>query len=109
MQPNDVLRLCAEIQKKKSEDYQNQNSSVKQADYYPRGLSSIMDMINTKTLRMWSLLQNLEQDPKASSLNESLEDSAIDLINYATFFVAYCNYNIDGQDKSNDLFNRPKQ
>lgn len=109
MKPKDVLRLCSEIQKKKSQDYQNENSLIKQADYYPRGLMSIMDMINTKTCRMYSLLHNLENNPNASALHESLEDSAIDLINYASFFVSYCNYSIDGQDDSNDLFNRPKK
>ena len=36
-----VLQECAEIQDKKSRDYQNPNSRIKQADYYPRGVMSI--------------------------------------------------------------------
>ena len=32
-----VLKKAAEIQVKKGNDYQNPNSRVKQADYYPRG------------------------------------------------------------------------
>ena len=34
------LQRCAEIQVKKSNDYQNPNSRVKQADYYPRGCAT---------------------------------------------------------------------
>ena len=37
---------------------------------------------------------------------ESVEDSAIDLINYASFLVAYMRKEIPGQDKDNDIFNR---
>jgi hypothetical protein len=39
---------------------------------------------------------------------ESLEDSGKDLINYASFFVAYCRGGIPGQDASKDAFNRNK-
>ena len=47
-----VLQECAEIQDRKSRDYQNPNSRIKQADYYPRGVMSIMELINTKTIRL---------------------------------------------------------
>ena len=33
----EVLKRAAEIQTKKSSDYQNENSRIKQAMYYPRG------------------------------------------------------------------------
>ena len=58
-----VLDECAEIQLKKSKDYQNPNSRVKQSDYYPRGVLSIMELINTKTIRLWSVLEAMENDP----------------------------------------------
>ena len=35
-----VLQECAELQLKKSNDYQNPNSRIKQADYYPRGIET---------------------------------------------------------------------
>ena len=47
-----VLQECAEIQAKKSNDYQNPNSRIVQADYYPRGVMSIMELIHTKTIRV---------------------------------------------------------
>ena len=38
---------------------------------------------------------------------ESLEDSCIDLANYASFFAAYMNGAIDGQTDDRDFLNRP--
>ena len=43
-----VLHECAELQLKKSNDYQNPNSTIRQADYYPRGFASILDIMHTK-------------------------------------------------------------
>ena len=39
---------------------------------------------------------------------ESLEDSAIDLINYASFFVSYLRGGIEGQTANHDFLNRIK-
>ena len=39
---------------------------------------------------------------------ESLHDSAVDLINYAAFFAAYLDGDIDGQTPERDIFNRVK-
>jgi hypothetical protein len=36
-----VLQECIDLQEKKSRDYQNPNSSVSQADYYPNGITTI--------------------------------------------------------------------
>ena len=36
-----VLQECAELQLKKASDYQNPNSRIHQADYYPRGVASV--------------------------------------------------------------------
>ena len=92
-----VLEECAALQLKKSNDYQNPNSTIRQADYYPRGVASILDIIHTKTLRMRSVLEAMESDPSYTPNFESLEDSGKDLINYASFFVAYLRGGVDGQ------------
>jgi hypothetical protein len=104
-----VLNECAELQNKKSKDYQNENSRIVQADYYPRGLSSIMDIINAKTLRLWSVLEAMENDPEYQPNFESIEDSLKDLINYASFGVAYCRGKIPGQKPDRDFLNRDIQ
>lgn len=101
-----VLQECAELQDKKSRDYQNPNSRIKQSDYYPRGLASIMDIIHAKTLRLWSVLEAMENDPSYEPNFESVEDSFKDLINYASFGVAYSRGKIPGQDLSKDFLNR---
>lgn len=103
-----VLQECAELQAKKSNDYQNPNSRIVQADYYPRGVASIMDIIHAKTLRLWSVLEAMENDPDYQPNFESIEDSFKDLINYASFGVAYCRGKIPGQDPSKDFLNRSK-
>jgi hypothetical protein len=101
-----VLQECAELQQRKSRDYQNPNSRIKQADYYPRGIASILDIIYAKTLRMYSVLEAMESDPDYDPNFESLEDSGKDLINYASFLVAYMRHGVDGQDLDNDFLNR---
>lgn len=101
-----VLQECAEVQNKKSQDYQNEKSRIVQADYYPRGIASIMDIIHAKTLRLWSVLEAMENDPEYKPNFESLEDSFKDLINYASFGVAYCRGKIPGQDPNRDFLNR---
>ena len=98
-----VLQECAELQSKKSEDYQNPNSQVKQAMHYRRGVDSIHDTMHGKMLRAQSLLES----GQANNF-ESLEDSGKDLINYASFLVAYCRGGIDGQDPDRDFLNRSK-
>ena len=87
-----VLRECIELQNKKSHDYQNPNSRVKQAMYYPRGLDSILDIINAKYLRIISL-----QESGSKANFEGIEDSLKDLINYCSFGVAWTRGKIDGQ------------
>ena len=103
-----VLQECAEIQDKKSRDYQNEKSRIRQADYYPRGILSIMELINTKTIRLWSVLEAMESDPAYEPNFESIEDSLKDLINYSSFAVAYYRGKIDGQDPERDYLNRLK-
>ena len=104
-----VLQECAEVQTKKSNDYQNPNSRIRQADYYPRGCATILDVMHGKVLRLQSVIEAMELDPDYSQNFESLEDSAKDLINYSTFFVSYFRGKMEGQDLSKDFLNRPKK
>lgn len=101
----DVINECVALQIQKAHDYQNPQSRIKQIDYYPRGVLSIMEMIHTKTTRMWSVLEAAENSAGQPNF-ESLEDSAKDLINYASFFVTYLRKEFDGQDKTKDIFNK---
>lgn len=101
-----VLMECIDLQKKKSLDYQNPNSIIKQADYYPNGCSTILDVIHAKVLRMRSVMEAMQNDLNYKPNFESLEDSAKDLINYASFFVSYSRGKMDGQDISRDFLNR---
>jgi hypothetical protein len=102
-----ILLEAAELQERKGQDYQNPLSRVRQADHYPRGVYTILDTINGKMLRMYSVLETMEQGGKVNF--ESVEDSAIDMINYASFLVAYMRGQIDGQTPDKDIFNRRLQ
>ena len=102
-----VLREAAEVQQKKSNDYQNDKSRIRQAMYYPRGCATILDTMAAKVLRMQSVLEAMELDPNYEPNFESLEDSCIDIINYASFFAAYMRNGIDGQRPDHDFLNRP--
>ena len=104
-----VLKECAELQIKKSNDYQNPNSRIKQADYYPRGVLTILDIVYAKVLRMYSVIEAMESDKNYQQNFESIEDSAKDLINYSSFIAAYCRGGIEGQDGTKDFLNREKK
>jgi len=97
-----VLQECAELQTKKSNDYQNQESNVTQAMHYRRGVDSIHDIINGKMLRAQSLL---EAGTHGEPNFESLEDTYKDMINYASFAVSYMRGQMEGQDSTRDMFN----
>jgi len=100
-----VLEECAAVQKKKGSDYQNPNSNVKQAMHYRRGIDSIHDIMQGKMYRAQSLLESAEG--AANPNYESIEDTYMDLINYASFAVEYLRGKMDGQDPTRDMFNRP--
>ena len=99
-----VLEECAAVQKKKGSDYQNPNSNVKQAMHYRRGIDSIHDIMQGKMYRAQSLLESAEG--AANPNYESIEDTYMDLINYASFAVEYLRGKMDGQDTTRDMFNR---
>jgi hypothetical protein len=101
-----VLEECAELQLKKSNDYQNPNSNIRQADHYPRGIATLLDIAHGKILRMYSVTEAMQNDPNYKPNFESLEDSAKDLINYGSFIAAYLRGGIDGQKEDRDFLNR---
>jgi len=97
-----VLQECAQMQTKKSADYQSDQSSVLQAMHYRRGVDTIHDIIVGKLMRATSLLES------GNSPNyESLEDSYKDMINYASFAVSYMRGKMEGQRQDRDMFNKP--
>jgi hypothetical protein len=103
-----VLEECIALQIKKSNDYQNPNSTVVQADYYPSGIKTIHDILHAKMLRAKSVMEAMEHDPNYGQNFESLEDTMKDLINYASFSVSYMRGKISGQNPDRDVFNRKK-
>lgn len=106
MKSYEVLEECVKIQKKKAEDYQNPSSSVKQADYYINGVSTIYDIMHGKMLRIKSIQETVQNDPNFVPNHEALKDSVIDLINYASFYAAWLDGEIPGQADDVDMFNR---
>lgn len=101
-----VLQQAIELQLQKANDYQNPHSSIQQADYYPRGCASILDIMNAKMLRIKSVMEAMENDTTYQTNFESLEDSAIDLINYASFFVEYARGKMQGQHTDRNFLNK---
>lgn len=78
-----VFKEVTEIAIKKSQDYNNGNGQpTSRAVYFPFGLLSYAQMLHTKSQRLNSLAQ---QDKTPN--NESVRDTLLDMINYATFAV----------------------
>ena len=99
-----ILLEAADIQEKKGNDYNNAASRVQQADYYEHGVWTLLDIIKAKYLRMVSVLE--AQEAGGQPNYESVEDSALDMINYASFVVAYLRHEVPGQTKDRDIFNK---
>ena len=99
-----VLQECAELQAKKSQDYQSSDSTVVQSMHYRRGVDTIHDIILGKVMRATSLI---ESDPNNPNF-ESLVDTYIDMINYCSFAVSYIRGKMEGQDPDRDMFNKRK-
>lgn len=86
----EVLYECAELMAKKGAAY----NGFPQAQYYPYGLRDIWYMCFTKVKRLESqIVCEGEQN------FESIEDSARDLINYASFLVEFAEGKMNGQEK----------
>ncbi len=103
-----VLKECMDLQIRKSRDYQNPNSNVRQADHYLHGINTIYDMLHQKMLRARSLLEAGEAQATTEPNFESIEDTFKDIINYASFGVSYMRGKMDGQIPNRDIYNRKK-
>lgn len=101
-----VLMECIALQKKKSQDYQNPSSNVTQAMHYRRGIDTLHDACQGKLYRAQSLLESINAGHSAKF--ESLEDSYMDLINYASFCVSWLRQKMPGQDNTRDIFNNKR-
>lgn len=78
-----VFKEVTKLAIKKSKDYNNGNGTpTSRANYFPFGLLSYAQMLHTKSQRLNSLAQ---QDKLPN--NESVRDTLLDMINYATFAV----------------------
>lgn len=86
----EVLYECAELMQKKGAAY----NGFPQAEYYPYGLRDIWYMCFTKVKRLES--QIIRDGDKNF---EGIEDSARDLINYASFLVEFAEGKMNGQEK----------
>ena len=62
MKPLDILKNAAELIIKKGNDYQNPKSRIRQADYYPNGAQTILDIMTGKVNRMHSVLDAMKAD-----------------------------------------------
>jgi hypothetical protein len=78
----DIMKEAIELKERKSKDYQG--SQFTEEDYFPFGHHSYIHMLHTKMLRIRSVA---EQD--GSQNFESLTDSLIDMINYASMYAAW--------------------
>lgn len=96
-----VLQECIELQRVKDADYNR--GTVKQADYYTYGINSILDVVHAKYLRLRSVLEQMENGGTGPQ-HESVQDSFRDLINYASFGVAWMEGKVPGQDPRSGIF-----
>lgn len=81
----DAALLCI----KKSQDYnpgQNDPHKVDRTAYFPFGATSYAQMLHTKSQRFNSLVQ--KQQAAIQPNFEGLRDTALDIINYAGFYLA---------------------
>lgn len=80
------LGNAAQLQLKKSKDYNN--GIVKLKDYFPFGLLSYAQMLHTKAMRLNSLAsQSMATNGDVKPEFESVKDTALDMINYASFLA----------------------
>ena len=89
----DILKDVAALKERKSADYQGPQFS--EEDYFPFGHQSFIQMLHTKYLRMRSVVE------QENTNYESLEDTLIDMIAYASMYAAWIsNQNLKEPDTS---------
>lgn len=82
------LGIAGLLYLKKSSDY-NGDTKYSLSNYFPFGTASYAQMIHTKSMRILSVAEK-ELNQKTANF-ESLQDSALDMINYAMFLADHCN------------------
>ena len=103
-----VLQECIDLLRRKGQDYQNPNSSVRAADYYPNGILDIIYKIDVEKLnRQISLIEAAKEGYEPN--NEALEDTIKDRICFGAIGVELLRGKMDGQKPNRDMFNRPKE
>lgn len=81
----DALKIANNIKISKAKDYEG-GENIKNEDYFLYGEKSIMGEIWKKTLRLRNLIDTRTED---NPQHETLDDTILDLINYAADFYAY--------------------
>ena len=87
------LGIAGLLYLKKSADY-NSDSNYALSNYFPFGTASYAQMIHTKSMRILSVAEK-ELNQKTANF-ESLQDSALDMINYAMFLADHCDKTVVG-------------
>lgn len=82
------LGIAGLLYLKKSADYNGDSKHYTLSNYFPFGTASYAQMIHTKSMRILSVAEK-ELNQKTSNF-ESLQDSALDMINYAMFLADHC-------------------
>ncbi len=78
--PAKAMAEALALAERKAKDY-NQGPSARDA-YFPLGIASYAQMLHVKTQRLISLAAIPRE-----TVHESVRDTALDLINYASFLV----------------------
>lgn len=104
----DILQECIDLMAAKSDDYCFPGSTVKPADYYPRGIDSLLETIDcSKQLRQTSILDKMRAGIPVNF--EGLEDTLKDRINYLAIAIEWVRGDMDGMEPGRDIFNRPTE
>lgn len=82
------LGIAGLLYLKKSADYNSDSKHYTLSNYFPFGTASYAQMIHTKSMRILSVAEK-ELNQKTANF-ESLQDSALDMINYAMFLADHC-------------------
>lgn len=98
MTNEDLFARAEQLRKKKAVDY---NTSIKLVDYFPNGIEDVAYMLHVKATRIRSLVHNARFG--VNNNFEGLQDSLVDLVNYAKFADDIIRGELEGQ-KTFDIF-----
>jgi hypothetical protein len=86
-----LIGPAMELVAKKAQDYGDDAKEVGLHTYFPYGMPSYVQMMHTKTLRLVAITKSGRM-PNYETVNDTL----IDLINYAVFALDYLDKDPDG-------------